>query len=948
MRILDFSDGFESSVEPTSIAISADAVSVDPSGNLSSTDVQAALEELQGDVDTINSSLPNKVDAITSVDNTLPRFNGTSGQIQESGITIDDSDNVTGVKNLTATGTTQNLGTSNTASTINIGTGTGANTINIGGGNTTVNITGSLNNENVTNLTVTDKLVTLNKGAGTGSGGSAGIEIEENSSITGYIETSTDRNSWQFKAPNTAGITSLTPGSSNDDIALLAKSQTLTNKTLSGNTATNLISGSGTLTLNTSGTVTLPNATDTLVGKATTDTLTNKTLTGPVIDAIVFDDQSSTPSNPSAGFYKVYVKSDGNAYKLDSSGNETQIGAGGGGLIGDRELISNTNIESNATGYSAYADAAGAMPVDGTGGSPNSTIARNTTNPISGTGDLIWTKSGSANRQGEGFSIPFTVGKADQAKALQIEFDYIVASGTFVAGSQTTDSDMEIYIYDVTNSVLIQPSNYKLLSNSSSISEHFKANFQTSSNGTSYRLIFHTATTSTSNYAVQFDNISVHPSKYVYGSPVTDPVAYTPTFTSFGTVSGVKVEFQQVGKYLEVQGSVVPGTVTSSFGSISLPPGLSIDTNVITNNNTTSNAGQICGWIACPGGANNTFLTTATATNAGVVYVSNLLSAVAGVAIPASSLSGIWGSNGNGVVIPFWFRVPIAGWSSSVQMSSDTDTRVVAASAYVSSNYVTSAGQAINFDTVLFDTHGAITTGSANTWKFTVPVPGYYAVKAVLSSTSGTGNQLQLYKNGSQASNFFTYGSTNVLYSGSVTVKCNAGDTLSANPGGGITAAGNTGTNPFTLISIERVSGPATIAATETIAASYWVSTNFAATTSVPINFDSKEYDTHNAVTPSATVWVFTAPVPGIYQASFVGLGSTTGKLLIYKNNSAYKFLSGITNGSSGIIGAAGTTSLRLNAADTIQFRPDQNITFTGGTLATGGVCNITITRVGN
>jgi len=57
-------------------------------------------------------------------------------------------------------------------------------------------------------------------------------------------------------------------------------SQTLTNKVLSGNTAVTLISGSGTLTLNTTGTITVPNATDTLVGKATTDTLTNKTISG--------------------------------------------------------------------------------------------------------------------------------------------------------------------------------------------------------------------------------------------------------------------------------------------------------------------------------------------------------------------------------------------------------------------------------------------------------------------------------------------------------------------------------------------------------------------------------------------------------------------------------------------------------------------------------------------
>lgn len=67
MRILDFADGFESSTEPTIVGLDADEVTVAPSGNLESTDVQAALEELQGDIDTINGSL-GEPDGIATLD----------------------------------------------------------------------------------------------------------------------------------------------------------------------------------------------------------------------------------------------------------------------------------------------------------------------------------------------------------------------------------------------------------------------------------------------------------------------------------------------------------------------------------------------------------------------------------------------------------------------------------------------------------------------------------------------------------------------------------------------------------------------------------------------------------------------------------------------------------------------------------------------------------------
>jgi hypothetical protein len=77
--------------------------------------------------------------------------------------------------------------------------------------NLTVN--GTSTNIQTTNVNVSDKLVILNKGGAAASGSNVGFEVEENSIITGYVQTSADRNSWTIQAPNTAGVTTITPGS---------------------------------------------------------------------------------------------------------------------------------------------------------------------------------------------------------------------------------------------------------------------------------------------------------------------------------------------------------------------------------------------------------------------------------------------------------------------------------------------------------------------------------------------------------------------------------------------------------------------------------------------------------------------------------------------------------------------------------------------------------------
>ena len=95
--------------------------------------------------------------------------------------------------------------------TLNIGVTT-AEVINIGNTGATVNVQGTTFYQNVTDLVVTDKRITINDGGSAGSATLAGIEIEENAAITGYAQTSADRNSWLLKAPNTAGDATITPG----------------------------------------------------------------------------------------------------------------------------------------------------------------------------------------------------------------------------------------------------------------------------------------------------------------------------------------------------------------------------------------------------------------------------------------------------------------------------------------------------------------------------------------------------------------------------------------------------------------------------------------------------------------------------------------------------------------------------------------------------------------
>lgn len=645
-----------------------------------------------------------------------------------------------------------------------------------------------------------------------------------------------------------------------------------------------------------------------------------KTLTTTTGD-MIYASSANTPA-------RLAIGSTGQVLKV--SGGIPSWGTASGGSGGINYLSANPDAETDTSGWSTYADAAGTQPVDGTGGSPTTTWTRSTSSPLRGTANFLLTKD-AANRQGEGVAYAITLDSADQAKPLTVSFDYTVASGTYA------DGDLTVYLYDVTNSTVIQPAPYRILSAAAGLSQKWIGYFQTSAASTSYRLIIHTASTSASAYTVKFDNFNVSPTYQPYGAVITDWQSFTPTSTwvSNATHTG---RWRRVGDSAQVQVSInLTGTPTSATLVVNMPSGLVIDSAKIPSAAPSTSLSPLGMGLATDGDdGSGSILLYVAYSNTGAVIPLRTDDTSAGVALNTVTATTPFAFDGPDYLDLEW-TVPIVGWSSNVQMSSDADTRVVAARYSLTSGGSYSSSATIVWNNKIFDTHGALNTG---TGIYTVPVAGVYRVSAhlLMSSLDGSTDASMQFIHTSQASGQI-YGSrlcgggtTQCTVSGTELFNCIAGDQIYVQSIGDASYALDTGGNRCQM-TIERLSGPAQIAASEKVYLQYTGNAGTALTANTTnIDWATKVVDSHNAFSGT----VFTAPRAGFYAFSgMVRTGSSTLSVLTYINgtvkldvsydlSSVFKLFSG---------------GHYLNAGDTLSFRSDTNATLSNSSQQ----CHITI-----
>lgn len=685
----------------------------------------------------------------------------------------------------------------------------------------------------------------------------------------------------------------------------------------------------------------------------------------PRTDKMVLGTPSSAANkviefNMGSGNPKPQIRANKTTGSLEFTNDGTyfsQIGKGSGG----KNLLTNGDFESGLTSWTCFKSAAASRPADGMTFGTGQTITLTTTaTALAGTTSGVLTKPAS-NVQGEGCYTDFVLETEDLTTVQKIVGSYKITSGTFVAGSNgssPTDSDVIFYLYDRDANKIIEPSSIKLFSN---VQDEYDSTFQTGPTNKNLRLIAYFATTSTQAFTLSLDSLKISKSVYVYGTPQAYLGALTTTgsWTTNTTYSG---QYWRDGDFLFADIKIATsGAPTATTLTLNLPPGYTIDASKIPSADATTRLGG--GGIYDAGSdVYESFAYYASSTTVGIR--TGLASGTYPSSYTAVS-STVPMAFGAGDSVNIKYKVPILGFSSSVQMSDSADTRVVAAkiSRSAASSYApNNSNVKINFDVAIADTHNGF--DSVNN-RYNIPVSGWYEISfSVGTNTTNVLNNwyfLTIKKNGTsiqEGGSFYPAASTQLRLTTSTKTYCNAGDYIEGflfgQGNNSVSTLSGVNSEGATNLSIARLSGPSAIAATVSIEERWTGSTTaISAGATTTLVFPTKSKSTHGAFDPATGI--FKAPSTGWYSVK-AHVGGTWGAaannfiaLHLYKNSSQYSYMGRIyTSNASSTTGVGGADDVYLLSGETVEVRFANSLSQTFTADGSNVISWVSITRTGN
>lgn len=288
---------------------------------------------------------------------------------------------------------------------------------------------------------------------------------------------------------------------------------------------------------------------------------TSPTIATPNITGASDYTQTTTPSTPASGHNRLYVKSDGLWYTIDSSGVESLVGSSATGS-GEINTVTNPNATSSTTGWTA---------------ATNYTNSRDTSNsplaPAISSCFAMSTTTASSESSTSGIYASTTMPTALRSTKLKVSMWLTVPA-----------SSAGVWRLSVYNG---SGTRYSLASDSSSVTTlpaGYTGLFQTTfdSDTSSTYTISLTQTTRTSANTLYVTNVIVGPGTITQGAAISDWQTFTPTgnWTTNTTYTG---RWMRDGRNMRIKYGIAltgaPGG-TAQFG-VNLPTGYTLDTTAI-------------------------------------------------------------------------------------------------------------------------------------------------------------------------------------------------------------------------------------------------------------------------------------------------------------------------------------------------------------------------------